>query len=347
VRSLIVVAAVASFAAVEPSAAASGPVTCNATPVSPPPATPYFEYSPRRFELWAGVGELGDWLLAGTMSPALTLGAEFVLPLDLAQRSRLGLKVDAVIGHWAGNDGSLFGLEGSLAYRYSVGMDDFFDWYLLGRPVDVLFALGNSQAAYRPGLGAGLRVVRAVELEGTLDAVVGLGRSGAGGDRAGPGLTLSLAVDTCLAGSFCSRPAPPKPVQRDLTCNLYEHAESLCTGTPDRHALCDAVATAMDASRPLTDDGAREGDPIDAFLAAVEAPLPEPLKTAIHRLRQDHDALLQTLSRSQDAERRAAQGGGWLVDHCSYEPTANELRDAFGCDPDGAPTRCAPPSQCR
>jgi hypothetical protein len=332
-------------AAIAPAVSAADPTVCDDTRIAPPTVTPYPQYGPRNVELWLSAGELGDWASRGSMTPAFVLGAELGVPFDVVQRVRLAAGASAVFGHWGDDAHSLVGLETRLDLRASYFMDDLLDLYVLARPIDVMFGWNEARAAYRPGVGLGVRVARRVELEGTLDGIVALGSAFAGGERAGPGMTLSLGFDTCLWG-WCNRSAPQNPAQTSLTCALYDEARSACPSSGGCGAMCNAVAAAMDASRPSIAEGARARDAIDAFLLGVAQQLSGDVKDRIDHLRATHDALLRKLLAAQTDEREAEQVGTGLVDHCSYAPTAIELRDALGCTPEGAPMTPARPTGC-
>jgi hypothetical protein len=319
--------------------------TCNDKEVIPPAPTQFPAYGPRAFELWGKLGELGDWGSPGAMRPAGYLGAEGAFPFD-EQRVRLSLGADLVLGHWGDDTHSLIGMQVSAAFRWSPFMDDVFDGYLVVRPADFLFAWDPASTAYRPGVGVGVRVARSVQLEATGDALVALDGRFAGGERAAPGLDVTLGFDFCLPLS-CNQPAPAGPGQISLACNLYDEAQLVCQKVPDRSALCAAVFTAMDANRPLGADGKQAQDPIDAFLLATSELVAEPAKSRITHLGQTNETLVERLEDAQRRERKAAQSGAKLVDHCSYAPTAIELRDAFGCLVDGgAALSCPDAEQC-
>jgi hypothetical protein len=321
--------------------AAATPAVCNDTVVAQPAPTPFPAYGPRVLELWIKAGELGDWAPPGTMRPAGYLGLEVARPFDAEQRFRLSLGADVVLGHWGDDAHSLLGLQASLAFRWSFAMDDIFDSYLLARPADFLFTWSPSGSIYRPGIGLGVRVARAVQLEATADALVALDGPFADRQRAAPGLDITLGFDLCLVVG-CNQPSPPQATQKSLTCNLYNEAQSVCGRVPDRAALCAAVFAAMDANRPLGPEGAAIHDPIDAFLLATQELVADSAKSRIADLRQMNTRLLQELGEAQEKERRAAQGNTWLSDHCAYAPTAIELRDAFGCTAQGTATAQCP-----
>lgn len=336
----------ATVVATTPAVAGDAAV-CSDAIVTPPAPTHFSAYSPRIIEFWGKAGELGDWAPPRTMRPAGYAGLEVALPFDAEQRLRLGLGADVTLGHWGDDAHSILGLQTSLALRWSFAMDDIFDSYLLVRPADFQFAWDPWASVYRPGIGVGIRVARAVQLEASADALVALGGPFGDGERAAPGLDVTLGFDLCLVLS-CNRASPPKASQKSLTCNLYNEAtQSVCAAVPDRAALCAAVFTAMDANRPLGPDGATIRDPIDAFLLATEQLVAEPAKSRFHDLRNTNGRLLGELDRAREKERIAAQGNAWLSDHCAYAPTAIELRDALGCTAQGTPTdRCPQPVPC-
>jgi hypothetical protein len=169
-------------------------------------------------------------------------------------------------------------------------------------------------------------------LEGTFDAVYAAGDRFADGARVLPGMTLTLGGDLCLIKDWCKVPRPPAPEIRQLACDLYDEAKGACENQPDHARLCAAVAAAMDASTNVTSE---KYDDTDAFLTGIidqVADVPR-LQQQLMVLRSGHRDRLETWYHAGDAERKARQRGAWLSTHCSYAPTALELREAFGCGP--------------
>jgi hypothetical protein len=334
--------------ATTPAAPAPAPATsavCKDDEVIPQSPTQFPLYSPRAFEFWGKVGELGDWGSPGSMRPAGYLGLEGALPFD-EQRIRLSLGADFILGHWGDDAHSFLGMQAAAAFRWSPLMDDVFDGYLIVRPADFLFAWNSATTAYRPGLGVGVRVARTVELEATGDALIALDHAFAGGERVAPGLDVTLGFDICFPLS-CNQPTPPKLIQVSLACNLYNEAQRVCSRVPDRAALCAAVFTAMDANRPLGPGETQPADPIASFLLSAQGLLPDTAKSTMDSVINENQALISRVGEAQTHERGYAQKGARPVDHCSYAPTAIELRDAFGCLADGGVTpTCPDAGQC-
>jgi hypothetical protein len=327
-------------------AADERPPACDRTVVPPPSSSGYPLFAPRAWEWWSGAGFVADWA-SGRATPGFAIGTEVVKPFDADQRFRLGLYVGASIGHWGDDQGLLLGAATSLRLRWSPWMTDFYDVFVVVKPAGFDFAFDDFRAAFRPGAGLGVRFIRAAALEATADDLVSLGDAFPNGNRSGVGLTISLAYDACFQPLGCDRPTPKPPQAKPLTCDLYNQATALCRGAADRAALCHAVYVAMDASRiPV-----RPLDATDAFLAALSAQLSgSPSQPGVDALRALHERLFDEVfdpkAGTRNAERIAAQQGAWLRDHCSYEPTAIELRDALGCDVDGAPAACLIEPEC-
>lgn len=329
------------------TAAADAPsLTCDQTVVPPASSSGFPLFAPRAWEWWAGAGFVADWA-SGRATPALAIGTELVKPFDADQRFRVGLYAGASFGHWGDDDGALVGASTSLRLRWSPWMTDFYDVFLVAKPAGFDFAFDDFRAAFRPGVGLGVRFIRAAALEATADDVISLGDAFPNGNRSGVGVTISLAYDVCFQPLGCDRPQPKPPQPKKLTCELYDQATALCRGAANRAALCHAVYVSMDASRIPS----RPLDATDAFLAALWVQLAgSPSQAAVDALRALHkrlfDEVFDPAAGTRHAERLAAQRGAWLRDHCSYEPTAIELRDALGCDVNGAPAACAVEPEC-
>jgi hypothetical protein len=346
-------AVLSSMSVFAPALGAADPTTRCGGPEIDPGVTSGFPLAPvRQRELWALAGYAGDWNSGHAATADATLGFEWVPWVTRTQATRLGFYGGAIGGAWGEGGHAPIAGEAAMRFRWSFAMDDFFDWYLTLRG-GAQVAFGGPRFALRPAAGAGLRVLRAVLLEGGYAPLVAIGDSFADGRRAENGIAISLGLDLCvvLKGlDGCKIASPPSPTPTSLACDLYLPAQKVCAqwaaNALVREALCKAVASAMDADTTSTTE---QFDSIDAFLRAIRDNLPaapSDARGAIASLVTAHEGLLKELSNARTAERMAAQHNATLPAHCSYAPVAVEIRDALGCNANGKPVACAPVPEC-
>jgi hypothetical protein len=317
---------------------------CGGAELEPVPSNGFPLTPARSRELWTNLGLMGDWSPHASMKPGASVGFEWVPLVNAKQSVRLGLYAGLTFGHVGDESHAVVGGELGPRLRLSPLINDFFDIYPILK-TDLALAIKPWKSVFRPGLGVGVRVLRAVSLEATFDGLVAIGDPFAGGSRLAPGMTIALGFDWCAPYEACNRPPPPPPTQRSLTCELYAQASAVCKRSAQRAALCEAVAIALDANAVAT---AERFDAIDAFLEGMlEHAADATLKQELSALQVQHRKLLKKIDDAREAERKAAQHSAWLPVHCSYAPVAAELREAFGCDAQSRPVAaCSPVPGC-
>jgi hypothetical protein len=339
-------AAAAALIAAASAAFADTPAPDPAQSVACPPfkrlPAPRPGFYPERVrELWLDVSFISDWNLETRQSfPAFGFGFEYLFVFDKDARVRLGPRLGLQIGRWGDNKHASFSLDPGLRFRGSFYMDPIVDVYAIAK-TDVLVALGIGQSvqqALRPGLGIGVRLGRAVQIEGTFDVALALGSGfirDSGTTAWAPGLWLSGGFDLCTLGSFCNAPEPQQ-VAEDDTGKLYDDAHAVCAGTKDAalHGdLCAAVDAAMDGDRYPPGP---EQDSTEAFLAGVQRELDkkgrERLALRIADMAAHHHAMEACRRKNQRDARLAAQKSQRLAVHYNYAPFPVLLRRALGCD---------------
>jgi hypothetical protein len=334
------------------AAAADLPPRCTGAEIEPA-ATSGFPLAPvRERELWVLAGYAGDWNSGNAVTADGTLGVEWIPWLNRTQSTRLGLYAGIIGGPWGEGGHAPISGEAAMRFRWSFAMDDFFDWYLTLRS-GAQVAFGGPRVAFHPGAGGGLRVLRAVLIEGVYAPLVAIGDPFEDGRRAEHGIAVTLGVDLCVVVKGlggCTVALPPSPVPKALACDLYSPAQSICAkwsaDVSAHSALCRAVASAMDADTTSTTE---KYDSIDAFLRGVRDNLPATageMRDAVESLVTTHERLLQELSEARAEERIASQHHATFPAHCSYAPVAVEIRDALGCDAKGEATGCSPVPEC-
>jgi len=296
----------------------------------------------RTHEVWLDVGYFGDW--NPHHHPVFAPGLELVPLVTADQRWRLGMRLGGALGSWGDDRHGWLSLDLGLRARASFVMEDFFDVYAVAKGDGLMTLPRGPYFGARPGAGLGVRVARAVEVEATFDAALAIGATYTDSDpRFAPGFGVSVGFDMCFPDG-CARTVPPV-VHKDFTCSIYERAVAVCSASAEERAeLCDAVATAMDGT--VSTPRQRE-DATAAFLRAVAEGVRTPaLAARLEAMRAAHREMSRRRDAEDDAERAAARGGRTTVEHCAYAPYAAELRDAFGCAPEGTPA-CALPASCR
>jgi hypothetical protein len=357
-KSLLAVTLVCLFALGAPIGTAAAFENCTERPDVQaqeihPAADSGFPLAPvRDDELWALTGYAGDFERGRSATAAATLGLECDPWLSLRQKSRLGIYLGAIGGEWGEPGHVPVSAELAVRYHLSFVMDDFLDVYGTLR-LGGQAAFRDFRFALRPAAGLGLRMLRAVVLEGVYAPLVAVGDRFDDGRRFEHGIAISLGLDLCviIPGLHGCQAAPAPPAApRPLTCALYTQARQLCgkwSPNPSvRQAFCRATAAAMNAATTSTSE---RYDSIDALLRAlahnVSADSQE-LRAEVDALRVLHEQLLKRWSLARCDERQAARDGALLATHTSYAPVAVELREYLGCTTQGEPAACPPPPDC-
>ena len=322
----------AAFALLAPCAAAAQEAPPVPGELPKAPSTPYVLSGARFLEVNVTVATLLD-VNGRTDAPKDTrvgrssalLGFDFGLPL-WNQRIRPSVFGGVQLGYWGDDAHGPVSAYAGARLRASFWMGDLWDFYAVARGD---FPMTGAGVGFRPGLGLGMRVGRAVSLEGTYDMLVPLGgdfQNTQYGSLVPVGMTIALSVDACIG---CTRSEKPQ-LNRDLACRLYDFAKDAST-CGVRDAICAAVPKALAACpNPLV--AARDDDGTSTFLAALEdavAPLGKP---AVQRLRALHAALVRQWEAYEASTTSAALEKRKLSERWTYAPVPGELRAYLGCD---------------
>jgi hypothetical protein len=251
------------------------------------------------------------------------VGVEVGVPI-WNQRLRPSIFAGAQFGYW-GDDlhGVASGYFGA-RMRASVWMGDIWDFYIVGRTD---FPMTGAGVAFRPGLGIGVRIARALSFEGTWDFLLPIENDFKNTKEtsfvplAG---TLAVSFDLCMS---CNKP-DPKPVDRNVACRLYNAARTMSTSST---AICAGVPKAM-AACPEPMAATREEDGTSTFLDALEQGVSSDAKAAVHRLVQMHVALLQQWDAYESRVASVGIAKRTLAERWTYAPVPAELRSYLGCD---------------
>jgi hypothetical protein len=338
-RSIVFLAVALSAAVSSARAEDPPPLPESCPPFKRLPAPKPGFWPERERELWVDMSFISDWNLdTGKSYPAFGLGFEHVFVVDRDARLRIGPRVGFQLGRWGDDNHAAFSVDPGIRFRWSFYMDPIVDVYLLAK-TDLLLAIRKEpQGGLRPGAGFGLRIGRAVQLEGTFDVALAIGDGFVrqmGTTVWAPGLWLSGGFDFCVLGSFCNKPEPQQTTKDD-TSLLYDDANRICRETKeasDRSALCAAVNGALDGDRypPEPDE-----DSTAAFLGGLQKELARTGKEALAKRVADmlaHHREMERCRRKNLRDARfAAQKKQALAVHYNYSPFPVLLRRALGCD---------------
>jgi hypothetical protein len=314
-----------------PRAGVADDARCSIALLPEPHATAFpLLYSPRHDELTLEAGYLGSSFPV-VSALETTLMYSFA-PFD--QRWHFGVRAGMTAGRWGSDERGPVGLGfgARVAEDFWRPMSGVLGIYWLAQADAILFA-ADGDPVLRPAAGLGLRVARALGLEGTFSPLVSLGEPFSGDSSFNGGFGIALHVDACAVFSFCNETAP-SPTAVDLTPQLYSAAQGIALAyASEKPALCNAVELALDARQYPPID---QGDSTGAFLAGVAANVADPgLKAQLLALVAKHaslrDQLVNPKTGSRVNARWAAQSSRSLVDECIYSPFPIEIRAAFGC----------------
>jgi hypothetical protein len=330
-RQALAVCAAAVALAANSRAVGADDAKCSIAVLPEPHPTEFpLLYSPRHDELTLEVGYLGSsFPVVSAVETTLTYS---FAPFD--QRWHFGLRAGMTAGRWGSDErGPVgLGLGARVAQDFSRPMSGVLGIFWLAQADVILFA-ADGDPVLRPAVGLGLRVARALGLEGTFSPLVSLGAPFSGDSAFNGGFGIALHVDACAFFSVCNEKVP-SPTTVDLTPQLYSAAQSIAVAyAAQKPALCSAVELALDARQyPPVD----EGDSTGAFLAGVAANVTDPgLKAQLMALASKHaslrDQLVNPRTGSRVNARWAAQSNHSLVNECIYSPFPVEIRAAFGC----------------
>jgi hypothetical protein len=302
-------------------------------------ASPYVLSGVRRAELDVSLaGSLDSNARTDAPADARTGRLSTVIGVDVGvpiwnQRIRPTLFVGAQLGYW-GDDahGVASGYAGA-RIRASMWMGDIWDVYAIARAD---FPMTGAGAAFRPGLGVGIRIARAIAFEGTWDMLIPIGNEFRNTQYTSIvpfGGTLAVSFDLCMS---CNKP-DQKPLDRNVACRLYNAAKTVSTcGVSSQ--ICAAVPKAM-AACPDALAATRDEDGASTFLKALEDGVTADAKIAVRRLVDLHAALLEQWGAYETKVAEAGVRGNKLAERWTYAPVPAELRSYLGCD-GAAPPEC-------
>jgi hypothetical protein len=329
-HTLAACAAALAFTA-NPRAGVADDAKCSIALLPDPHPTEFpLLYSPRHDELTLEAGYLGSsYPVVSALETTLTYS---FAPFD--QRWHFGLRAGLTAGRWGSDErGPVgLGLGARVAQDFARPLSGVLGIFWLAQADVILFA-ADGDPVLRPAAGLGVRVARALGLEGTFSPLISLGAPFSGNSAFNGGFGIALHVDFCAFASFCNETVP-SPTTVDLTPQLYSAAQRIAVAyAAQKPALCSAVELALDASKyPPVD----EGDSTGAFLTAVAENVSDPgLKAQLAALVAKHvslrDQLVNPKTGSRVNARWAAQSNHLLVNDCIYSPFPVEIRAAFGC----------------
>jgi len=201
-------------------------------------------------------------------------------------------------------------------------MGDIWDVYIIGRTD---FPMTGAGVAFRPGLGVGVRIARALSFEGTWDFLLPIEgefkntKEASFVPLAG---TLAVSFDLCLS---CNKPEP-KAVERNVACRLYNAARRVGSA-----AICAGVPKAM-AACPEPMEATREEDGASTFLDALEKDVAADVRPTVHALVAAHAALLRQWDVYESRVASVGISKRTLAERWTYAPVPAELRSYLGCD---------------
>ena len=325
--------------AIAAPAAADVPPVPNELP--PAPTSPYLLAGPRFLETNIVAASVIDTNArtdapsdARTGRSSAVIGGEIGYPF-FNQRVRPSAFTGIQLGYWGDDKHGPFSFYLGARLRVSFWMGDLWDFYVIGKadfPVTP-----DVGAAVRPGLGLGMRLVRAVSLEATYDVLSPLGNQFTSTEHPNLvpfGMTIALAVDPCFS---CNR-SEKAQFNRNVACRLYNFAkqDSSCEV---RAAICAAVPKALEAC-PDPLQAKRDDDGTSTFLGALADDVPAQAKAAVNRLLQLHHELLERWAAYEKQAAAAGVAGRELSEIWSYAPVPSELRSYLGCDGGPPPPDC-------